>query len=321
LLYGAIFVGSILLVEGVYFLISDRLAPRRAVNRRMRMLSADADRREVLKKFRRDQDPVAAGIGIGAQLAKMIVQSGLTISVGRLASIMAALGVVSFTLVYLFGVRSTFLTTFASPLALAGIFAIVIGIAGPLVYLQYLTRSRRRTFTEQLPDALDMMVRSLKVGHPVNVSMETVASQMSDPLGTEFGIAVDEVSYGMDFNDALRNLEQRVPVPDFQYVTIAVGIQHETGGNLAETLESLASVIRARFRMFKRVKALSAEARFSAKILGVLPIAFAGLTFAGKPEFYLNVIEDPLFLRVIAIGAVLQLIGVFIMYRMVNFRV
>ncbi len=114
---------------------------------------------------------------------------------------------------------------------------------------------------------------------------------------------------------------RRIEIQDFQYVVVSINIQHETGGNLAEVLRNLSTVIRDRFRMFKKIRALSSEGRLSAIVLSFLPFAVGALIFTGNPGFYLNVIEDPLFLPMMAAALGLMLAGIFIMYRMVNFRV
>jgi len=129
------------------------------------------------------------------------------------------------------------------------------------------------------------------------------------------------MTYGLELREALANLGERVDVEDYQYVVVSINIQHETGGNLAEVLHGLSTVIRARFRMFKKIRALSAEGRLSAKILAILPIAFAALTFSNKPQYYINAADDPLFWPLVGVTICLELIGIYIMYRLVNFRV
>ena len=143
-------------------------------------------------------------------------------------------------------------------------------------------------------------------------------------MGTEFGIAVDEMTYGLDLRQALENLGKRVDhknCQDFQYVLVSINIQHDTGGNLAETLAGLSKVIRDRFQMFKKIRVLSAEGRLSSKILAALPILFLLFMITSKPEFYTAVIDDPLFWPIIFLAAGLQIIGILIMRKLVNFRV
>ena len=130
--------------------------------------------------------------------------------------------------------------------------SVLFGIIAPIMHLKTMRANRVKKFSEQLPDALDIMVRSLQAGHPISAAMSLVSKEMSDPIGTEFGIAVDEMTYGLDMRDALESMGRRMEVQDFQYVVVSINIQHETGGNLAEVLRNLSTVIRDRFRMFKK---------------------------------------------------------------------
>ena len=209
------------------------------------------------------------------------------------------------------------------PAAVAGLtlLCLMVGFLVPIVYLMSRKATRLRKFSEQLPDALDIMVRSLQAGHPISAAISLVCKEMEDPIGTEFGIAVDEMTYGLAIHEALENMGRRIEVQDFQYVVVSMNIQNETGGNLAEVLRNLSTVIRDRFRMFKKVRALSSEGRLSAVVLSFLPFAVGALIFVGNPGFYLSVIDDPLFLPIMGGALGLMLDGIFIMYRMVNFRI
>ena len=209
--------------------------------------------------------------------------------------------------------RSTFLV--------AAALGVIVGVVGPVLYLLHVRKKRLKLFAEQLPDALDMMVRSLRAGHPVGVAMGLAAKQMPDPIGTEIGIAVDEMTYGLELREALANVRDRVRVQDFEFVVVAISIQHDTGGNLAEVLGGLATVMRERFMMFAKIKALSAEGRFSSKFLSALPFGFGFMAFSGNPSYYLNVIDEPAFWKVMILALVLQIIGMIIMHKLINFRV
>jgi tight adherence protein B len=209
------------------------------------------------------------------------------------------------------------------PAAIVGwvLLSLLAGVLVPIVYLNYLRSNRIKQFSEQLPDALDIMVRSLQAGHPISAAIGLVSKEMNDPIGTEFGIAVDEMTYGLDMREALYNMGRRIEIQDFEYVVVSINIQHDTGGNLAEVLNKLSMVIRDRFRMFKKIRALSSEGRLSAVVLSFLPFGVGAIIFTGNPGFYLNVADDPLFLPMMGGALGLMLVGIFIMYRMVNFRV
>ena len=324
IIYGAIFLAALLLVEGLYYLFADGRGGREAVNRRMKMLESGATTREVFETLRREPKDKISFLGPfsnwGAKLDHLIQQTGMTMTIQRLMLMMAALTVAVFFAVLMF-TRGGLLSGNVVFLGIVIAMSLGAGIFGPIAFLQYKKSARLKLFAEQLPDALDIMVRSLQAGHPISAAMTLVTKEMPDPMGTEFGIAVDEMTYGLELREALANLGERVDVEDYQYVVVSINIQHETGGNLAEVLHGLSTVIRARFRMFKKIRALSAEGRLSAKILALLPIGFAALTFSNKPLYYMNATSDPLFWPLVGVAICLELVGVFIMYKLVNFRV
>jgi tight adherence protein B len=323
LLYGAIFLGVLLLAEGVYFILLDHGAHNRA-NRRMNMLSTGMAPDKVLATLRRKPRAPVTAFGIlnapVAKLEKLMTQAGVTISVTRLLLIMIGVSVATF-LILLMLIKNFELPTVFATTAASVILALVVGFLLPIIALQRIMKKRLKRFAEQLPDTLDVIVRSLQAGHPIGAAMDLVTKEMADPIGTEFGIAVDEMTYGLDIRDALKNLGDRVAVQDFQYVIVSINIQHDTGGNLAETLSNLSAVIRERFRMFKKIRALSGEGRISAQIISALPFLVITMVSIGNPRFYLDVMEDPIFWPTAAGAFAMMLLGIYIMYRMVNFRV
>ena len=325
---GAVFICAILLIEGLFYLIQDSTQGRMAANRRMKMLDSGVNPREVYQVLRRDSKASLAKLGILSRpliyIDRLISQAGLTISLTRaVVLIVAFCGLVIFGLFWAVSRISSLPPLAASPIVLIGV-GLSLGLLITVLFLNRLARKRMQLFAEQLPDSLDIMVRSLQAGHPVATAMSLVTKEMRDPIGSEFGLAVDEMTYGLDMRDALENMGQRVnhdECQDFQYVLVSINIQHDTGGNLAETLSGLSRVIRQRFQMFKKIRVLSAEGRLSAKILAVLPMLFVFLMVTGKPGFYKDVVDDPLFWPIVGIAVALQLIGMFIMHRLVNFRV
>ena len=146
---------------------------------------------------------------------------------------------------------------------------------------------------EQLPDAIELMVRSLRVGHPFSSAISIVANEVADPLATEFGIIADESAYGREVGDALKDMAERLDMQDLRFLAVAVTIQQQSGGNLAEILDGLAKVIRARFRLFRRVKAITAEAQWSGKFLSASPsLALVAMQML-DPNFYDEAMEHP----------------------------
>ncbi len=319
ILSAAVFGAVLLLVAGLYSLYVDGTASRRAASRRLRALIDGAPRpsaAESLRRKRRDRiGPLTRFDRSWARLDRLVHRAGITLPLRRVALVMGIVAVMTLVaLTALAGGGSAGVAALALAAAGFAVGAAAIGVAW---------RRARRTarLTAQLPEALDIMVRSLRAGHPVSAAMSMVSRELGEPIGAEFGLAVSEMTYGLDLRDALANLADRVAVADLQYVTVAIKIQHETGGNLAEVLHGLSTVIRARLRMRKTIRSLSAEARLSARVLAVMPVAFAGLVYASRPEFYLSAVDDPLFAPIVAAAIGLELVGILVMRRLVNFHV
>ena len=316
LVYAAVFVGVLLTVEGLYQLLFDaRYGPHGKINRRLRMLASGADPEEVLRllwRSRRQEQTLIHRLPLLARLDGLITQAGFLISTPRLLTYMVALGAVTFGML-------KFVLILSSIIAVA--VAFLTGVGGPLALLALRRRGRLARFNQQLPDAIDLIVRSLRAGHPLNAAMGVVASEMPDPIGSEFGIAVDEVTYGLDVREAVQNMANRVGLADLHYMVVSIRIQYGTGGNLAEILSGLSRVIRDRFNMFRKIKAVSAEGRFSGYILSALPILTASGIWALNPEYYASVSDDPRATYLIYGVIVLVALNMLVIQRLVNFRV
>lgn len=322
LLYGAIFLATILLAEGLFLIFRDsRTAQRRAANRRARLHAKGMGTRKALYKLKRNRlssrldkrDGKAAPLsGALARLDRLLDESGLMISTGRFLLIVVLLGMTVLVALQLF---------LPIPLYLAVLLAIVCGASLPVLYVLRMRQVRLAKFAEQLPEAIDMIVRSLRAGHPIRTSFSLVAREMSDPTGTEFGILLDELTYGLDLDEALHNMEVRNDVPDLHYLVVTINLQSGTGGNLAEILSNLATVIRDRYRMFKKVRALSAEGRLSAYVIAGVPFFVVGIMWFNSPAYYLDAMGHPAFPVLIGIAVFLYFFSMFAIYRIVNFRV
>lgn len=320
LAYGGIFLFVLLLVEGLFYLIADsRRGSSTSINRRLRMLEGGANSKEVLYRLRRT--PVGSEGGLGkhlrefaplAKLDNMITQAGLTLSTNRMLGIMGAI----------FGGSFIFFGVFMGVSLITNLLlSVFFGPGLTLLFLIHRKSRRMKHFAEQFPDALDLIVRSLRAGHPISTAMALVSKEMSDPIGTEFGIAVDEMTYGLDLRDVLMNMSGRIPLQDLQFLVVSISVQHGTGGNLAEVLSNLSTVIRERFRMFGKIKALSAEGRLSAMILGALPIVVFSAVWVINPTYFLAFKDDPLFPVMMSVGVGLELLGILVMWKMVKIRV
>jgi tight adherence protein B len=308
-----VFVAVLLGVNGGALIIVSRRAYRRRVNNRL----SDAVHRSVPQKdlmgIRRDRSLSPDGhysIPI-IPLNQLILQSGVTVGLYGIAASMVC--VFAGTYLVAFALQKSHL------LALAA--ASISGVGLPLLVLKTMRDRRQRRFEEQLPDAIDILVRSLRAGHAIPVAINTVARQMADPLGGEFSITAGELTYGLDLETALVNLRSRVGQMDLGLVVLAVSIQSKMGGNLAEILSNLSRVIRGRFRLRRKAKALSAEGRFSAVALSIIPALLFGILWVIAPTYYGAVWNEP-FVKLVLLGALLWLlIGNIIMYRMVRFAI
>jgi len=323
LVYVAVFIGVLLLVEGCYYLFVDmRSDGRRNINRRLRMMAEGLDSATVLSRLRRK--PLNNSQGLRTRLIELpifkfienlLTQAGLTITtIQFLARIgIAYVGTLA-VLIALNAVRPL-------PLGLLVIIATVVAVGGPLLLLRRLARRRMNKLEQQLPDALDMLVRSLRAGHPISSSIQLVARETGDPIGTEFGLAFDEMTYGRDLQEALQNMARRVPLPDMSYVVVAIKLQAISGGNLAEVLGNLSRLVRERQRLRLKILALSAEGRFSAKILAALPFGILAVISIGNPRYYGAVMQDPALMYIMGGALVALIIAIMMMRKIVNFQV
>ena len=191
------------------------------------------------------------------------------------------------------------------------------------VIVLFLMRKRNRRigeFSEQLPDAVDTIVRGVRVGLPFSTAVTLVAREMSDPIGTEFGMLADEIAFGLDVRTALENLYRRVGQEDLLFLTVSVSIQTQTGGNLGDILARLSQLMRSRATMRLKVRALSAEGRASAIALSAFPfILILALNFI-SPTYYRSVLSNPIVEPAIYIGLAMLLAGNIIIYRIVHFK-
>ncbi len=205
-------------------------------------------------------------------------------------------------------------------LLLALLFAAVLG-ALPTGYLYWLKSQRMAKFERQLPEALELVSRALRAGHAFSVGLKLVGDEAADPVGIEFKRGFDEVSMGVALPQALQNMTDRLDCVDLRFFVTAVLVQRETGGNLAEIIDSLAEMIRKRFELQLKVKALSAEGRFSAVILFALPLVVGGVLFKMNPEYMLTLFTDPMGQKMVMVGSFLMVTGAIIMKRMVAIKV
>ncbi|WP_316016054.1 type II secretion system F family protein [Roseobacter sp. HKCCA0434] len=315
LIYALIFVGVLLMVEGLYLLIfgkSVRLESK--VNRRLELLEKGEDPEDVLETLRaeRDQHRKNTGIPIMAPLYERAAQANIAFSPKGLALIILVMAVIVFVALTMMSSASLVLRIGLS---------VIMAFGGVYMWLNNKAKARMALFEEQLPDAVELIVRSLRVGHPFSSAVSIVAHEMPDPLGTEFGIIADESTYGMEITESLNRLAERVNVQDLRFLAVAVSIQAQSGGNLAEVLAGLAAVIRSRFKLFRRVKAITAEARWSGWFLSMFPILAVILVQLVQPDYYDDVQGTSVFMPAMIIVGMFLVANVFYMRAMVNIKV
>ena len=218
-------------------------------------------------------------------------------------------------------VITALLTFLGTNPALSAGYGFAIGIAAPLLVVRQIRDRRMAKLVSQLPDALDMLVRSLRAGHPVPIGIGMVGTEMPKPIGGEFKRVYDGMSYGLDLKHSLEDMASRLHVTEVTYMVAAIRIQYSTGGNLSEVLASLANVMRERVRLKMKVRAATAETRLSAVVMAVIPFLLIGGVFYLRPDFYKDVPESGILQAILAGAGSLLVTGMLLMRRLVNIRV
>ncbi|HUO91426.1 MAG TPA: type II secretion system F family protein [Rhizomicrobium sp.] len=246
-------------------------------------------------------------------------QAGVSLSPLRLVTVCGAGALTIWLLsLLLFDVGGSFGLITRGSIALVISAALSSAIAA--IWLARRRSARLKALEVQLPLALDVVNRGLRAGHPVVAAVQLASEEIGEPITSEFRLIVDETNYGIEFKDALTNFAQRTGSPDARFFAVSVGIQSETGGNLAEVLEGLAKLIRSRATLAKRVKALSSEGRASALLLSVLPVLLVASIMFLHPAFYTSKFSDPIFWQVVCAVGLLYLLGLAMIHRIINFR-
>jgi len=315
IIYGLIFVGVLALVQGIYLTVFGRsISLNNRINRRLEMLEKGAGREQVLEQLRKEmgQHMKSRSIPLYSILAERAQKANIAFTPAQLILIMCLLSVVAF-------VGLTFGT--GAGLVVRIIVAIAMGVGAVYVWVNNTAKKRLGLIEEQLPDAVELMVRSLRVGHPFSSALTIVSKEIPDPLATEMGVIADESAYGRDVGEALKEMAERLDMQDLRFLAVAVTIQQTSGGNLAEILHGLAQVIRARFKLFRRVKAITAEAKWSGMFLSVFPIVALVVINIIQPNYYDDVKETPAFIPACLVVAGFLVANIFVMRSLVDIKV
>jgi tight adherence protein B len=244
---------------------------------------------------------------VAAPLQRDITQAGLTLTVGTLLLSAGCLSLLAYLVV-------KFLT-FSTLLALG---ASVIAAFIPFIYVKQMKSRRLRKFEEQFPEAIDLIGRALRAGHAFTTGLVMVAEEIPKPVGEEFKLLYDRQNFGMPVPEAMKQFAERIPLIDARFFVTAVLTQRETGGNLGEVLDNLASVIRDRFRVKRQVRVLTAHGRITGWILAGMPPALATAMMVVAPNHMKMLISDPLGIQMIVGALTLQVIGTLIIRKLVD---
>ncbi|MGH1331450.1 MAG: type II secretion system F family protein [Paracoccaceae bacterium] len=315
LIYGLIFVAVLFLVEGVYLLFFGKsISLNNRVNRRLEMLEKGAQREDVMEQLRKEmgQHMKSRRLPLYSILAEKAQKAAIAFTPPQLIMIMVALAVVAF-------LGLTIGTETSTPIRVA--ISAAMGVGGVFVWIHNKAKKRLALIEEQLPDAVELMVRSLRVGHPFSSSLTIVSKEVPDPLGTEMGVISDESAYGRDVGEALKAMAERLDMQDLRFLAVAVAIQQQSGGNLAEILEGLSKVIRSRFKLFRRVKAITAEAKWSGMFLSIFPLGALIMVNVIQPNYYDDVMDTPVFIPACLVVAAFLVTNIFVMKTLVNIKV
>lgn len=310
LIYTGIALGVFLLFTGFVQLVSRKEQLGEAKSRRMRMIAKGRSAEEILAILKPEmKDGLFSGVPLIGGFDKDLRKAGILMRV-RAFFLLCFVGAV---ILFVFGAHF-----FGAALGLGA--AILGGFVVPILYVKGKRAERETKLVAQLPDALDLMARGLRVGHPLNTSINAVAEELLDPIATEFGIMFDQVSFGDDLADAFAEFAERYDIEDVQYLSASVGIQHGTGGDLARVLQTLATTIRARIAMRRKIKAITSEGRLTAYFLSALPVVIYFSTTAMTPDYYQGVSDDPLYMPMMTFILGFTVANALILRKLVNFH-
>jgi len=311
------FLAVVLSLEGVYNLWASGSSPEaKRIAARLEALAGDTQMTTASIERAREQSRLPrlnawlAGLGVGLRMKRFVSASAMAVSPAELILMSLALGAFGLFLPGLFGKPP--------------IFGAVLGLALAIVpWWRVASRRRERIerIERQFPEALDLMGRSMRAGHAFPSAVKMVADEMAEPLGRDFRTLFDEMNYGVPTNEALAHLAERVPVPDVSYFVVAVMIQRESGGNLAELLDSIAKIVRQRLQLLGEVRTLSAEGKLSAYILTGLPFCVGLVVNLLNPEFMSVLWTDPMGHRMVGVALFMMLLGILWMRSIIRIRV
>jgi tight adherence protein B len=302
LLCGAVVLGFFLLIDGLIYIIAN--SGDRGESRRKRRLATDraaAAAELAIEKIARADRPIRK-LSLNDYIDGLLARAGSKTPRDHIYVSMGLYVIVSFIVLLIAGS--------GIPIVVRVLAALAFGILFPITQLKGQATQRLAKFADQFPDTLDLVVRSLRIGHPLATALQTIAREMPAPTGPEFEVVARQITYGKTPAEAIDALAKRMPSPDVRFFSVAVQIHHEAGGNLGDILSGLSKIIRSRFQLFRKVKALTAEGRFSAYFLSAFPVAMIVIMNSMQPGYYEKVSDFELFPHLVALTLMLLIVNV-----------
>jgi len=315
----SVFIFTILLIEGSYLFFKRVKNPElKGIRKRLRLLASEGYDSEtiisLLRKRSLSEVPwfnrLLLKIPLMHRIDRLLDQSGSRNPLGLFV-------LISFLLIF---VGYLLLSLLRANIVISVMGMLVLGSL-PFLYIIKKKRRRMEKFQEQLPEAMELVARALKAGQAFSGGLKMVADESGDPIGTEFSKILDELNFGVGVPDALKNLAKRIDCPDLKFFVISVLIQRESGGNLAEILENISYLIRERFKLHGRVRTLAAEGKISAYVLIAIPFLLATFMYLVQPNYITLLITDPIGRIMLGSAFLMMVIGVFVMRKMILFRI
>jgi tight adherence protein B len=312
-----LFVAVCLLITGLHYGLLEPIFQRRRINQRLRGSKQEQQiRAQVLKAYQEENNSLVVNLaerflkwGKVNNLQRYLLQGDIFLSPNAFISILILLATLGFMIGWL-------LKNFMWSVGLSFAFALI-----PVIYARWQRQRKTLKIENHMPDAMELLARSLRAGHTLQGTLELASQEIPKPLGTEMRVTYEEQRLGLSLPQAFRRMGERVACQDLRFFVTAVLIQSETGGNLAEILENIGLIIRDRLKLKGKVKGLTAEGRFSALILSLLPFITFFAFYYLNPKYILTLFSDPLGVKLLSAGIISIIIGIVIMKRMVNIKV
>jgi len=310
LISGLVFIAVLLAVVALYWIARRSHHIQTSINRRLALSRQLGRSKEAVNALRDQRGLASFDNALLQHFGDFCLQTGLRFDRNRVLLSTFALSMALF---------SAFFAVFGHAWV-AVVASVVIALASIVLFLRTVRQKRIARFAELLPDSIDVLVRGLRAGYPLPAALDLVGREMPEPVGSEFGMTSDEIAFGQDIRTAIEHLHRRVGQEDLLFLIMAVNVQSQTGGNLAEILTRLSRLLRNRAKLRLKVRALTADGRMSAVVLSLIPFVLFGLIYLISPAYFGEVRDHPLVMPALIYAAISLLLGNIVMYRMVNLK-